>query len=654
MDKVFSMTLRNIKLLLLAFGLLVTSAHALDPVPVEAFARFSKLSNPRMSPDGLHLALTADFGGGNFGLIVFRMSDMEQTALLKLAQYELPVQVDWVSNERLIIGKGRKRGSLELPAFMGEIIATDLDGKNQSYVYGYQRSTRTAGIERGFGFIAGVPEKRDGSFYMRHLAFDSNRSMLYNVDASKRSHKLVASLGTKDLSFILTREGTPRYANGTDDDDMYLLFGADTKGENWQPMEAEAVGGKFVPVAFNADNSKTYAFFSTQGGPASFVLADLSGANRKVLASNDFASVSDLIYSPPPTQPFAAMVGSGQPSVVYFDPESTEARLHKALSAQMPAVKLQYIDHSADGSVTLVYGYSDRDPGSWYLFNRKSGKVTRLLAPREGIDPNRMGKRRPMRFTTSDGVEIAGFMTLPNGVDDPKNLPTVLLPHGGPHAEGDGWEFDTEAQFLASRGYLVLQINYRGSQGRGRRFEEAGYKQWGTRIQDDLIEGVRWAVAQGYADSKRICSYGASFGAYSAMMVAAKAPDLFKCAIGYAGIYDLSMMFNKGDIKDSKYGRNYLGRVLGNDMQALGAISPTSLAEKIKVPVLLIHGEEDERAPIAQGMAMRDALAKSGNPADWWAVAKEGHGFYNEDNNIALFKRLETFLGTHLGAESVH
>ncbi len=644
------MAQRILQSLILAFLLLSTSAQAIDPVPVEAFARFSKLSNPRMSPDGQHLALTADFGDGNFGLIVFRMSDMEQTALLKLAQYELPVQVDWVSNERLVIGKGRKRGSLEVPGYMGEIIATDLDGKNQSYVYGYQRSTRTAGIERGFGYIAGVPEKRDGSFYMRHLAFDSNRSMLYKVDASKRSHKLVASIGTKDLSFVLTREGTPRYADGTDDDDNYLLFGADNKGENWKPMEVETIGGKFVPVAFNADNSKAYAYFSVNGGPASLVLADLSGANRKVLASNDFASVYALMYSPPPIQPFAAMVGSGQPSVVYFDPESTEARMHKALSAQMPAVKVHYIDHSDDGSLTLMGGYSDRDPGSWYLLNRKNGKVTRLLSPREGIDPNRMGKRRPMRFTTSDGVEIAGFMTLPNGVDDPKNLPTVLLPHGGPHAEGDGWAFDTDAQFLASRGYLVLQINYRGSQGRGRRFEEAGYKQWGTRIQDDLIEGVRWAVAQGYADSKRICSYGASFGAYSAMMVAAKAPDLFKCAVGYAGIYDLPMMFNKGDIKDQKSGRNYLQRVLGNDMQALAAVSPTSLADRIKVPVLLIHGEEDERAPIAQGIAMRDALEKSGNPAEWWAVAKEGHGFYNEDNNIALFKRLETFLGAHIGA----
>ncbi len=644
------MLYRIIKHLLVAFVFLCSTVYASDRVPVEAFAKASKLSNPRMSPDGSHLALTADFGDGNFGLTVFRISDMEQTALLKLARYELPVQVDWVSNRRLIIGKGRKSGSLEAPEYMGEIIATDLDGKNQSYVYGYQRSTRMAGIERGFGYISGLPEKRDGTFFMRHLSYDSSRSMLYRVNAEKRSHELVANIGTKDLSFHLTREGVPRYASGVDDDDNYLLFEADSKGGNWKPVSTETMGGKFMPVAFNADNSKVYAYFSSEDGPSSLVLSDPSGANRQVLASDAFSSVFGLIYSPAPMQPFAVMVGSGQPSVVYFDAESNEAKLHKALSAQMPRLKLQYLDHSDDGSTTLMYGYSDHDPGAWYLFNRKTGKVTRLLAARPDIDANKMGKRRPFRFKTSDGVELAGFMTLPNGVEDPKNLPMILLPHGGPHGIEDNWPFDIDAQFLASRGYLVLQINYRGSSGRGHRFEEAGYKLWGTRIQEDLIEGVRWAIAQGYADEKRICSYGASFGAYSAMMVAARAPELFRCAVGYAGVYDLPMMYSKGDIKNRKSGRNYLVRVLGNDMQALAAISPTSLAEKIKIPVLLIHGEQDERAPIAQGIAMRDALVKSGNPAEWWAVAKEGHGFYNEDNNIAMFKRLETFLGAHLGA----
>jgi dipeptidyl aminopeptidase/acylaminoacyl peptidase len=185
--------------------------------------------------------------------------------------------------------------------------------------------------------------------------------------------------------------------------------------------------------------------------------------------------------------------------------------------------------------------------------------------------------------------------------------------------------------------------------GRGRNFEEAGWLKWGTRIQDDLIDGVRWAIEQGYTDASRICAYGASFGAYSAMMVSVRAPDLFRCAVGYAGLYDLPMMYAKGDVQESRYGRNYLNRVIGRDKADLAANSPTTLAEKIKVPVLLIHGEADERTPFAQAKAMRAALQKAGNAPEWMAVPKEGHGFYNEANQIAMLRKLEAFLDQHLG-----
>lgn len=163
---------------------------------------------------------------------------------------------------------------------------------------------------------------------------------------------------------------------------------------------------------------------------------------------------------------------------------------------------------------------------------------------------------------------------------------------------------------------------------------------------------MRWAVAEGYVDPKRVCAYGASFGVYSAMMTAAKAPDLIKCVIGYAGLYDLPMMYSKGDIRTSKFGRNYLTREIGRDAPDLVANSPTALAAKIKAPVFLIHGEQDERTPIAQAKAMRAALEKAGNTPEWWSVAKEAHGFYNEDNNVERFKRVQAFLDRNIGSKS--
>ena len=168
-----------------------------------------------------------------------------------------------------------------------------------------------------------------------------------------------------------------------------------------------------------------------------------------------------------------------------------------------------------------------------------------------------------------------------------------------------------DAQFLASRGYAVLQVNYRGSGGRGSTFLHAGFRKWGTRIQDDLADGVRWAVSEGIADAKRVCVYGASFGGYAAMMSAIRSPDLFKCAVGYAGIYDLSMMYDKGDILESRFGLAYLDEVIGNDQAELKANSPVNLADKLQAAVLIVHGEADERAPFAHGCASaRSALRR--------------------------------------------
>ena len=620
------------------------------PVPVEAFARASEFSMPRLSPDGRHLALVTELGNSSYALSVLRLADNVQTSQLRLRRREVPIQVAWVDNERLVVGIGRLYGSIGNPTPTGEIFATDYDGKSQTYVFGPKRGTRTAGLDRGYGAIAGLPERPNGHFYLRTYSRSSKRSTIYEVDSRKATHREIASVKALDMSFVFRHDGTPAYAFGEDEDDNYLLYRS-LDGGKWQSVSEAEVGGKLVPAGMAADDGKVYAYFSQNGGPAALVLADPAGTERTVLAQPDLASVGSLLYwYAPPTRPFGAFIGAGVPSVVYFDRNDPAAQLHAALSKELPRRRVRFVDQTQDGQQVLLHAAGDRDPGAWYLYNAEAKSLTRLLAARESIDPQRMGERRPFHFDTSDGMTLTGFITLPAGVTEPSKLPTVLLPHGGPHAPGDDWGFDTDAQFLASRGYLVLQINFRGSLGRGRNFEEAGYLNWGTRIQDDLIEGVRWAIDQGYADPKRICAFGASFGAYSAMMVAAKAPGLLRCAVGYAGLYDLPMMYTKGDIRENRSGRNYLTRVIGHERAELAANSPTARAVAIKIPVLLIHGEADERTPFAQAQAMRAALEKAGNAPEWMAVPDEGHGFLDEDNNIAMFHRLEDFLAKYLKA----
>ena len=633
-------------------SLILSALHAsAQDVPVEAFATSNKVSSPRLSTDGRHIAVSVDLGEGNHGLAVYRTEDMKQTTLLRLPRYEMAAQAQWVSPTRLVIAKGRLLGSREQPTSMGEIVATDFDGRNQKYIFGYQQSTRSGNIEPGFGHIAGVPEKPNGHFYLRRLSRDSNRSQLYDVDADTAVARLVADIGVRDLNFVLDRQGIPRYAYGTDDENRYLLYTAGNQagGKEWMPMPPPQQGAQWTPYGFSADGSQVFASYSVAGGPVMFVRSRPDASDRQVLASDPLGSFGTIEWSSGPSLPFAATLGDGRPRVVYFDPESPDAKLHDALNLSFPDHYIQYVDHSSDGNVTLLYAYSDRDPGSWYLFDRVKRKASILLSSIQGLDASRMGERRPFRFKASDGMELEGILTLPHDIATPEKLPVVVLPHGGPHGIRDGWAFDLDAQFLASRGYLVLQVNFRGSGGRGRAFQEAGYLKWGTRMQDDVLDGLRWAIAQGYADADRVCTFGISFGAYSAMMLAAKEPGLIKCAAGMSGVYDLKMMYAKGDIHATRWGNNYLGRAIGRSEGELAANSPTSLAARIRVPVFLAHGELDERTPIAQAQAMKTALERAGNVPEWMQVRGEGHGFHADSNNIAFYRRLEAFLTRNIG-----
>ena len=629
-----------------AFG----TAGAADLVPVEAFTTTDNVSSPRLSPDGRHLAVAADLGADNHAIVVYRVEGMQQTALLRLPRYEMPVGMHWASDKRLLVEKGRLFGSREKPSATGEIIATDHDGGNQRYVFGYQ--VRASGIDRGFGFVEGLPRVRNGRFYMRHLSANSARSMLYDMDAERGGHRLVGDVGVKDLQFVLDPSGVPRFAFGEPDYNSYVLYEADAAGKRWQPAAAAGAAGadgRFVPFAFSTDGSEVFAAYSSEGGPVSLVRSDLAGGNRRTLAGDPFGSVGDVQWNVA-RQPFAATLGNGKPRMVYFDERSIDALEHRRVAGLFPDHYVTYVNHTSDGNATLLYVYSDRDPGTWYLLDRAGATLKPLFAVRTGIDPARMGERRYIRFKASDGLELDGYLTLPAGVQAPEKLPMVLLPHGGPHADGDDWAYDNDAQFLASRGYLVLQVNYRGTLGRGAAFERAGHRQWGTRVQDDLLDGVRWAIARGYADPARVCSYGASFGAYSALMVAVRAPELIQCAAGLSGLYDLEAFARDSDAAGTAYGKSYIARVIGSDRGEWQANSPVQLAARIKAPVFLAHGELDERTPYAQAVAMKKALERAGRAPEWMSVPGEAHGFYKDANNVAFYKHLEAFLARHIGA----
>jgi dipeptidyl aminopeptidase/acylaminoacyl peptidase len=227
----------------------------------------------------------------------------------------------------------------------------------------------------------------------------------------------------------------------------------------------------------------------------------------------------------------------------------------------------------------------------------------------------------------------------------------VVLLHGGPHSARDTWGFDPEVQLLASDGYAVLQVNYRGSGGYGLAYQEAGYRRWGDRMVQDVVDATRRAIALGQADPGRICVYGSSFGAYAALQATVLAPDLFRCAVGDAGVYDLGRVSSIEGIAESELGRGFMSAALGDDPVALRAASPALNADAIRARVLLIHGEQDRRAPIEQAERMRDALLARGMPAEWLVEPREGHGFYDEGARVRMYAALLRFLEESTGPQ---
>jgi dipeptidyl aminopeptidase/acylaminoacyl peptidase len=245
----------------------------------------------------------------------------------------------------------------------------------------------------------------------------------------------------------------------------------------------------------------------------------------------------------------------------------------------------------------------------------------------------------PVSFKSFDGREINGYLTKSNQAS--ANKPMVVLVHGGPHGVRDYWGYDPEVQMLAAAGYNVLQVNYRGSKGYGSEFERAGYLQWGDGIQRDIIAGTEWAIKEGHAKSNNVCIMGASFGGYSALMAPMVSPDTYKCAIGVAGVYDLTIMKDIGDVTEKTFGDAYLDKVLGRDQAQLKAYSPVYQASKLKANVLLMHGSLDERAPIEHAEKLKAALNAANKPFEWVKIDDEA-------NRELYFNRVLAFLGQNL------
>ena len=637
-----------------------TTIHASAATPsVEDFVKHPSFSSAKISPTGEYLALTVDQGEQDI-LTVMRTSDLKIIKVNQLPDQKSIGSFYWVSPDRLMFNAVKKMGGYAQPFSTGEWYAVNADGSQARPLiyYGTRDATqrgKTVGNER-FSLLDTLRDD-DQNVIMQVTSPRSSEGVgteVVRMDTVSGRRTSLGRAPKENCSIALDAEKLPRFAVCSSSkneegefDERTELYRRDDKG--WTLVNASKSDGKHLSVITTTANGTVYAEQSDGKAPAAIGTLDTATGTFKPLFQNPVAEVSDYIWSTDETTLIGAVTEAGAPAVKLIDETHPDAEIYASLASAFEGQLVDFSSQTRDGKKIVISVRSDSNPGELYLYDRDTGKARFLMSSRPQLDKTQMATVKPFKFIARDGKDIHGYLTLPHGLDG-KNLPMIVNPHGGPIGPRDNWGFNGETQLLASRGYAVLQVNYRGSGGYGKAFQDAGHQQWGQGIQNDIIDATQWAIKNGYADKERICIYGGSFGGYSSLMAPIRAPDLFKRTFGYVGVYDIDMMFKKGDIPESESGQRFLRRTHGTDSKTWAENSPARRAAEVKIPVYLAAGARDVRTPPEQTELMNKALIAAGNPPEGMIIQSgEMHGFYNVENRVNLYTEMLKFFGRHIG-----
>ena len=650
------MKLRNIVLICC---ILSSPIQAATLQPVRDFVSHAAYGTVKISPNGEYLAITVDKGEQDV-LAVMRTSDLQLVKVNQLPDSKSVGDFFWVSPNRLMFNAIKKLGGYAQPFNTGEWFAVNADGSQPRPLifYGTRDATqrgKTVGSER-FSLLDTLRDDNQ-NVIMQATSPRSSEGVgteVYRLDTLSGRRVSLGRAPKENCGIALDASKEPRFAvcsSSKDEEGEYdertELYRRDDKG--WTLVSASKSGGKHLSVVRTTSNGTVYAEQDDGKLPAAVGTLNTTTGEFTPLFQDKIAEISDYIWSTDDSSLVGVVTEAGAPAVKLLDENSPDAELYASLAGAFEGQMVDLASHTQDGRKIVVSVYSDNNPGELYLFDRDSGKARFLMSRKQELDKKKMASVRPFNFTSRDGKLIHGYLTIPNGSAG-KNLPLIVNPHGGPIGPRDNWGFNPEAQLFASRGYATLQVNFRGSGGYGRAFQDAGHQQWGQGIQNDIVDATKWAIANGYVDKERICIYGGSFGGYSALMAPIRSPGMFKCTFGYVGVYDIDMMFKKGDIPERESGQRFLRRTHGTDTKVWAENSPARRAAEVKIPVYLAAGARDVRTPPEQTELMNKALIAVGNPPRGMIIQSgEMHGFYDVENRVKLYTTMLEFFAENIG-----
>lgn len=624
---------------------------------LEDFARHEQFIEVKISPTGQYLAATRRDADGQIELVVIDRQKMQLVSQRHFSGKDSIGGFDWANNERLMLNIAREGGALEKPVATGELFAMDANGKRSLFLTGVSSKDKSTTVST---VIDWLPKEEDNVVIAEYnwrnkdpLVFFHKLNIRTGRKSSLGSAPIRAVAGV--IAALTDAEGYPRLVAGLDSKDnnkLIIMHRAERSGD-WQTVASyQRKAGSFSPLAFSQDGAAVYGVSDATTNTMALAKLDIATGAETLLMVSEDADIFPIFSFK--NGRAAELIGAsfeydqlGSHFMTEVQDKAASSTIQGLLAA-FPNKAVKLTSATADNKLMILEVASANDPRAFYLFDAEKKQIGFLLEAAPWFANQAISQTQSITYKARDGQEIVALLTLPHD-REAKNLPLVLMPHGGPHGVRDSMSaMEDDAKVLAAHGYAVLQPNFRGSGGFGKAFLTAGYKKWGTLMIDDMTDGVRHIIAQGIADERRVAVYGGSYGGYASLMSAIREPELYRCAINFVGMSDLSLMYKEGDTTEHNLGIDTLETYIGRSDEVLKGQSAIHNLDKLKAPVLIIHGAEDQRVPLVQAEVLRKAFDERGHPYEWLVKEKEGHGFYKPENNVERWQRMLAFLEKHM------
>jgi dipeptidyl aminopeptidase/acylaminoacyl peptidase len=652
---------------LIATGLAVLCAlpvSAAERLPIEHFTRRPAISDVVISPSGTHLAILVAGPKGYLQLGVMQLNPIGDVRVLAGFDDADVDDVYWINDDRLTYSAFPREG--EVRDAGAAVFAIDRDGSDQRALIVWSRapgrpihSMESKVLPYGWFLHSTIDDGSDDVFVVRRDT--DNAGELRGTELARLNTRTGAlrnlSRGAPDgvRRWLLDAKHEPRLLTSYVDGRVHIYWrDGSLPGAGWTEVAAfDPLGAfSFKPLRIDGDR----VLVTASNGRDTEALYAFDPRTRQIepeplLAVTGF-DLSPIFETDSRTGRVVGLHAvADRRFSVWFDADLH--RLQRSIDAALPAGRVNrlYCGRCETSRFVVIWSSSDRQPGEFFLFDRTSRSLERIGAARPWIDEVTQGRRSFHRVQTPDGLAMPLIVTHPVGVADGPT-PAVVVVHGGPWVRGSDLGWDATAQFLASRGYRVLQPEFRGSTGFGMRLFQAGWKQWGRAMQDDLVTAVQWAAKEGLVDASRVCIYGASYGGYAALMGPIRHPTMYRCAASFAGVTDIDLMYSINWSDTSEVARRYSMPVLigdpAKDSERLAEVSPLRRVGRIKVPLLLAHGRVDRRVPVEHSERFEGAARSAGVEIDAMYFSAEGHGFSDPRNKSAFLGRLDELLARAL------